>query len=193
MLEKIKLHFFENKFQHHVLCIKIHIFQKHKFWQNMTQNWFVTWFFMKNAFCKNIKLPLKTSRLAWKNHKKSPRPPCNDVESEKKLRAILTQRHKIYLGGGGDGYFFMFFSCEAWKVHPHEKHIIFKFYFFFLTKNDVFKNRVCKNLRFRSRRQAGLRPAVRRPYAGRPPAGLRLCTVLGPGRRPTGQPVIFPL
>ena len=178
------------------LCIKIHVFQKHKLWQNMTQNWFVTWFFMKNAFCKNIKLPLKTSRLAWKNHKKSPRPPCNDVESEKKLRAILTQRHKIYLGGGGDGYFFMFFSCEAWKVHPHEKHIIFKFNFF-LNKKWCFQKSSLQKSAFHKPAsgwpQAGRTPAVRRPYAGRPLAGLRLCTVLGPGRRPTGQAVIFPL
>ena len=45
--------------------------------------------------------------------------------------------------------------------------------------------------------EAGVRLASGRPYAGRtpagPPAGLRLCTVLGPGRRPTGQAVIFPL
>ena len=41
--------------------------------------------------------------------------------------------------------------------------------------------------------EARVRLASGRPYAGRPPAGLRLCTVLGPGRRPTGQLVIFPL
>ena len=158
----------------------------------MTQNWFVTWFFMKNAFCKNIKFPLKTSRLAWKNHKISPASRAMMWRAKIIASHFDTTPQNLFGGWGWRVFFYVFFmrslkGPSAWKTHN------FQILLFFYTKNDVFKNRVCKNLRFRSRRQAGLRPAVRRPYAGRPPAGLRLCTVLGPGRRPTGQAVIFPL
>ena len=161
------------------LCIKIHVFQKHKFWQNMTQNWFVTWFFMKNAFCKNIKLPLKTSRLAWKNHKKSPAPHAMMWRAKKSCEPFWHNATKFIWGVGVTGIFFMFFSCEAWKVHPHEKHIIFKFYFFF-NKKWCFQKSSLQKSAFQKPAsgwpQAGRTPAVRRPAPGRPPAVHRAGT-----------------
>ena len=73
---------------------------------------FCNMFFMKNAFRKNIKLPLKISRLACKKHK-NPNPPSAMMWRGKTVASHFDNAPQNLVGGWGWKVFFMFFACEA--------------------------------------------------------------------------------